>query len=154
MGNLTKLFGCRTFLRVVVETGTDKSLDVGTYPGREGECDFSLMLVLSTFLSIRNVAGNDFIDGCSQGPDITLFHRNGIIHETLWSHISQSARMLIIVIILMAATKVRADTEVGDGIVVIVVNKYIGRFHILVNDGRIAGMEVSQSGTDVADEFP
>ena len=62
--------------------------------------------------------------------------------------------MLIIVIILMAAAKVRTDTEVGDGIVVIVVNEYIGRFHILVNDGRIAGMEVSQSGTDVADEFP
>ena len=54
----------------------------------------------------------------------------------------------------MVSAKLCTDTEIGDGIVMIIIDEHISRFDILMDDRWRVCMQVSQSRRNITDEFP
>ena len=61
---------------------------------------------------------------------------------------------LIVIIEVMVSAKLCTDTEIGDGIVMIIIDKHISRFDVLMNDGWRVCMQISQSRRHITNEFP
>ena len=154
-GGIAYLLGGGALGRVDVETGMDEPLDVRLHTRYLWHGHLATELGLSASLTEGHLSGENLTKGGTESPDVALWHGLHALLEALGRHVGQRAAVLVVVVVLMLiAPEVGTDAEVGDGIVLIVVDEHVGRLHVLVDDRWRAGVQVVESRGHIVDESP
>ena len=151
MGRFGNLGGCGTATHVFVQTGFDQSLDVSRYlPTLVIEPHLAVGLVASALLTEGHTVGEN-LEQCHPKSIDVAFGAWGLVDKSFGCHIGQCAAVGVVQLAMLACG---ADAKVGDGIVALVIDEHIGGFDVLMDDGRIVGVQIGKPRSHVLDILP
>ena len=114
-------------------------LDAGrhTWKGRHGGVP---VLVFTPLFAERYISCKNLTQGRTKAPNVAFYRGCAIVFKAFRGHIGKRAAVLFVIIASVRTACLGADAKIGDGIVVIVVDKDVGGFDVLMNDLWLVGM--------------